>query len=262
MKNVEMQLNRWYEEYHKPRFLGIDPLCSVRKLQSKEDREVAALIASVISYGRVEIIIKNCEYLFTAMEWQPAEYIRTATVSDMRKRVGEFRHRFNSASDIVLLFQVLKKILKHYGTIEAFFIDNRAIGEEPLRDSITSFSSRVKKMASSFVFKGDSRGFDYLFPSPESGSACKRLNMFLRWVVRVDDQIDLGIWSKVKPSQLIIPVDTHVAEQSRKLGLTSRNAADWKMAEEITSVLRVFDPQDPVRYDFSLCRAGMVSKVA
>lgn len=259
MKKIERQLNEWFKQYHKSEFLTIDPLVSVRKIKSNPDREVGALIASVISYGRVEIIIKNCEQLFSLMNWKPAEFVTSTSIKKNEKMFSEFRHRFTSSEDIVLLMEVLGKIIRTSGSIEQFFIEGYDHREMSFKDAIVSFCKRVKKIARENVLYSG-RGFEYLFPSPESGSACKRINMFLRWVVRDEDTIDLGLWKMIKPSQLIMPVDTHIAEQSKKLKLTKRNAADWKMAEEITNVFRKIDPDDPVRFDFSLCRAGMMGK--
>lgn len=259
MKNTAFQLDKWFKLYHNQDYLTMDPLICVRKLKSNADREIGALIASVISYGRVEIIIKNCEQLFSQMKWRPAEFITSTSGKEMQKMFGGFRHRFTGSEDIVLLFEVLGTIIRGYGSIENFFIEGYNQKEQQFKDAIISFCGRVKKIARQNVsYSG--RGFEYLFPSPESGSACKRINMFLRWVIREDDTIDLGIWKTIQPSRLIMPVDTHVAEQSKKLGLTERSSADWKMAEEITARFRKIDPDDPVRFDFSLCRAGMVGR--
>jgi uncharacterized protein (TIGR02757 family) len=259
MKNITKQLTTWFQCYHKPEYLVMDPLVCVRRLNGARNREVGALIASVISYGRVEIIIKNCEQLFSEMEWAPADFIKSSSEKSVRKLFCGFRHRFTSSEDMVTLIGVLKAILEKAGSIENFFCADADVQDKPFKDSIISFTKKVKNIACKNVsYTG--KGFDYLFPSPDSGSACKRINMFLRWVVRDDDGIDLGLWKMVRPSQLIMPVDTHVAEQSRLLGLTDRNNADWKMAEELTSRLRKIDPFDPIKFDFSLCRAGMVSR--
>ncbi|HEX2956741.1 MAG TPA: TIGR02757 family protein [Chitinispirillaceae bacterium] len=235
----------------------MDPLICVRKIQGSLNREVGALIASVISYGRVEIIIKNCESLFSVMEWRPADFVLSTSGKMVRKLFTGFKHRFTDSNDIVTLIDVLRVILDEFGSVEHFFCTGIAVQEQPFKESIVSFTKKMKKIAGKNVsYSG--KGFDYLFPSPDSGSACKRINMFMRWVVRNDDGIDLGLWKKVSPSQLIMPVDTHVAEQSRLLGLTERTNADWKMAEELTRRFRKIDSEDPVKFDFSLCRAGMV----
>ncbi len=259
MKNITTQLNTWFHQYHKQEYLTMDPLICVRKLHRKIDREIGALIASVLSYGRVEIIIKNCDMVFSEMGWSPVDFILTTSNKKVRKAFSGFRHRFTNSDDMVTLIEVLRVIVSEYGSIENFFCMKTEIEEQPFKESIISFTKKVKNIAHKNVsYSG--KGFDYLFPSPDSGSACKRINMFLRWAVRNDDGIDLGLWKTVKPSQLIMPVDTHVAEQSRLLGLTKRNNADWKMAEELTSRLRKIDPNDPIKFDFSLCRAGMVAR--
>jgi uncharacterized protein (TIGR02757 family) len=128
---------------------------------------------------------------------------------------------------------------------------------ETIKDGLNRFAISMRAMAQK-IRKGGIQTFAFFFPIPAAGSTCKRLNMYLRWMVRPDDGIDLGLWKSVPVSKLMMPVDTHVAALSVKLGITNRETVDWKMAEEITAVLRRIQPGDPVRYDFSLCRAGMV----
>jgi uncharacterized protein (TIGR02757 family) len=127
-----------------------------------------------------------------------------------------------------------------------------------MRTALARLSDEVR-MRAARISGVAGRGFDFLVPSPESGCACKRMAMYLRWMVRPDDGIDMGVWKSVPPSALVIPVDTHIAAIARELRLTGRKTADWRMAEEITARLRRIDPFDPVRFDFSLCRTGMVS---
>jgi uncharacterized protein (TIGR02757 family) len=128
--------------------------------------------------------------------------------------------------------------------------------DNQFKGAVTSFTDILKDRGK--IHCGNRASFEYLLPSPQNGSACKRTVLYLRWMIREEDGIDLGVWKSVRPSCLLVPVDTHVAKIARGHGLTKRNSADWKMAEEITAALREFDPDDPVKYDFALCHAGMV----
>jgi uncharacterized protein (TIGR02757 family) len=253
---LHKKLDDIFQKYHKPEYLRLDPLLCVHAFAERQEREIAGLVASVLAYGRAEIIIRNCNTLFEKTGNEISAFATTTSYSEKKKLFKGFKHRFNDHIDMALLFQIIGEIIKEYGTIEGLFV---ASAEKSLSMKVLlhNFSIAVKKRGER-IFGCSKKSFEYLFPSPESGSACKRLNMYLRWMVRRDDSIDFGLWRRVSSSLLIIPVDTHIASLARELKLTTRKSADWAMAEEITARLRRFDPDDPVRYDFSLCRVGMV----
>jgi uncharacterized protein (TIGR02757 family) len=172
-----------------------------------------------------------------------------------------FKHRFNDARDLCALLLAARTMLDEADSIGDFFLGCYDPEADDITPSLVGFSAAILAMDYSEVFGSrqipDDSYFTFFFPSPASGSACKRLCMYLRWMVRPDDGIDLGLWQGVPPARLIIPVDAHIRRISRYLGLTRRNQGDWRMAREITAALRELDPADPVKYDFSLCHLGI-----
>ena len=247
-----------YEQYHRPEFIGLDPLVALQRFSRSEDLEVAGLIAAVLSYGRVETIIRNVECLFDLMENQPAEFIGATSFAEKKRCFKGFRHRFNDGADIALLLQTIGTLIDEYGSIERFFLSLSDNGTENILHALSAFHRSIMAKAK-LRCRTLSRNFRFLVSSPVHGGACKRLNMYLRWMVRPNDGIDLGVWNRVPTAHLMMPVDTHVSAVARRLGLTGRKNCDWKMAEEITAGLRTIDPVDPVRFDFSLCRSGMIA---
>ena len=256
-KRIAARIIGIYEKYHRPEYVGIDPLVTLLRFSRPEDLEVAGLVAAALSYGRVETIIRNINEIFTRMEFQPYGFLRTTSLSEKKRCLRTFRHRFNDGNDIALLLEAVKMIIDDSGSVEEFFSDNLRKLQTGIAGAISAFSAAVYALALN-CGAPLSDSFKFLIPSPVRGGACKRMNMYLRWMVRHDDGIDRGVWKKVQPAQLVIPVDTHIAAIARKLGMTARTTADWRMAEEITGFLRRIDPFDPVRFDFSLCRSGML----
>jgi len=244
-----------------PGHLENDPLSRCRRYASPEDREVAALIASSFAYGSVGIILKTLDGIFAEMGPSPRSYVERFDPQQELRRFAGFKHRFNDSRDLCALLLAIRLMLETAGSIEAFFLPGHNPADRNITRSLSAFSHAVLGLEYRPVFGAHiiprNSYFPFFFPSPASGSACKRLCMFLRWLVRPDDGIDLGIWSGVSPSQLVVPVDLHIRRIARSLGLTGRNQADWKMACEITSRLRELDPDDPVKYDFSLCHLGI-----
>jgi len=172
---------------------------------------------------------------------------------------GGIKYRFNSERDIICLIYSIKSALIEYGSLKKLFYSFYNSGDKNITNALTSF---VKYFISLDMFavygkKGHTVGMKQFFPSPAEGSACKRLNLYLRWMVRSDDGVDFGIWNKILPSKLIIPLDTHMARICTHLGLTHYKTTGWKMAEEITDNLKILDPEDPVKYDFALCHLGI-----
>jgi len=258
MNNYKLKnyLETTFMKYHNPEYMRLDPLLCVHKFTNDDDIEACAFLASSIAYGRAEMIVRNVNTLLDKMEGSPSSFIMDTTLKEKRKIFKGFKHRFNVSDDIALLLDCLRYVRIEHGGLEALY---RAVPQkETVREQLDHYTVTIKKIAR-LLSKSVHPTFDYLFPSPSSGSACKRLNMFLRWMVRERDGIDFGLWKNVSPSLLIMPVDTHIAQIATLLGFTKRRTADWRMAEEITGALRKFDTNDPVRFDFSLCRAGMVS---
>jgi uncharacterized protein (TIGR02757 family) len=244
-----------------PSYLANDPLSFCHRYHNPADQEVAALLAAVFAYGSVKVIKGSLSRVFSIMDDAPASFVDRFTPGKHRQLCEGFKHRFNDAGDLLALFWALRKMREQQGSIEAFFSRFHHPQADTVEQGLSGFSTAVLALDYRPVF--GRRGlpvdgsFRFLFPSPEGGSACKRLCMFLRWVVRPADGIDLGLWQTVRPSQLVIPVDRHIERISRLLGLTARRTPDWRMALEITTALRSLAPDDPVRYDFSLCHLGI-----
>lgn len=258
MNNEKLKnyLETIYERFHKPSFMRIDPLQCVHTFSNDNDIEACAYLASSLAYGRAEMIICNVNLLLKNMNYEPSSFIMNTRLKEKQKAFKGFKHRFNTSDDIALLLDCLRVIRLDHGGLETLFTDMPQ--RETIKENLDHYTMTIRNCAR-LLSKSVYSTFDYLLPSPSSGSACKRLNMFLRWMVRERDGIDFGLWKNVLPSTLIMPVDTHVARIAATLGFTKRSTADWRMAEEITTALRKFDSNDPVRYDFSLCRAGMVT---
>jgi uncharacterized protein (TIGR02757 family) len=249
-------LDSLYFRYHKPQYLGLDPVQYVRDFDRPADREIAGLLASALAYGRVETIRQSIQKVVRVTGKNLLDFTCSTSFPRKKKLLSGFRHRFNDGVDLALLFDSSAQAIATFGSLEGLFLQGVTSAHGNIRQPLDEF---VRMMRTWAMKKGrkEERTFHYFFPFPKDGSACKRLNMFLRWMVRPDDGIDCGMWKNVSPSMLIMPVDTHVAKAAGRLKLTSRKNADWLMAEEITGELKKINPSDPVKYDFSLCRAGM-----
>jgi uncharacterized protein (TIGR02757 family) len=241
--------------------LANDPLSFCHRYRDPADREVVGLIASSFAYGQVKIILNNLEKIFGVMGTSPRRFVEQFEPDQGKRLFAGFKHRFNDCRDLCALLWGTRTMLQEADSINDFFLSGLDPGAPDTTSALTAFSSAVLGLDYSPVFDADqipaSSYFPFLFPSPASGSACKRLCMYLRWMARPADGIDLGLWQEVPPAKLIIPVDAHIQRICRYLGFTNRRQADWKMAVEITAALRRLDPQDPVKYDFSLCHLGI-----
>jgi uncharacterized protein (TIGR02757 family) len=229
-----------------------DPVRFAHRYATRVDRELAAFLAALLAFGQVEVVLRNLEDLFRRLGPRPAGYVRGITAARAASAARGFRHRWIGERELALLLLACGRILAKSGSLEAAFAAGDA-GGPSIRPALAAFSARALRATGR---PGD-RAMKFLFPSPDRGGACKRLNLFLRWVVRPADGIDLGLWNSVAPSRLVIPLDTHVAFHARVLGLSARRQADWRMADEVTAKLRAVDAADPVRYDFALCHLGI-----
>lgn len=215
------------------------------------DCEFAAFICAILAYGKVAHIQSSTRKILTPMGPEPVEWLRNSTVRDLKKITQGWVHRFNKSEDMLLMLLLLKEIYSQFESMEHFLelqlSDTAETVLHRLHKKIRTLSAKLPKKGSSFWF---------LLPHPETGSACKRLNLYLRWMVG-SSEMDFGFWKKFDKKQLIIPVDTHVLKQARRLNLTRRKTADWKTAVEITNQLKFLDPHDPTRFDFALCHIGI-----
>lgn len=241
--------------------LANDPLSFCHRYTSPEDREIAGFVASSFAYGNVKIILKNLETVFQKMGPSPRKFVEEFDPLRGLRLYAGFKHRFNDGRDLCALLLAARTMLEEADSIGEFFLGCYDPEADDITPSLVEFTASIRAMDYSAVFGGDEipngSAFPFFFPSPASGSACKRLCMYLRWMVRPADGIDLGLWKEISPAKLVIPVDAHIQRICRYLGLTIRRQADWRMAREITAALRTLDPDDPVKYDFSLCHLGI-----
>lgn len=245
-------------------FLSTDPLSFVHRYAKNRDREVVGLIASSLAYGRVDGIKRSVEKILGIMGKSPFDF----TVNFSPKRQGAlfdgFVHRFSGARDISCLIYFAKQMIEESGSIGGFFMKGYDSGGENVKTALSAFSENALSLDSAPVYGtkklSPGAGVRFFFPNPNDGSACKRLNLYLRWMVRRGDSLDFGIWKSVDPARLVIPLDTHIARISKNIGLTALSSPGWSMAEDITNSLKKLDPKDPVKYDFALCRLGILDK--
>lgn len=259
---LRRRLDALYLQYDH-RFVDPDPLQFVRAHEDAADREVVGLIASSLAYGNVLQIKKSIGAALAALGERPAEAIRRLHPLEGARRLSSFKHRFNDGRDLACLFFFMRQMLEGSGSIEGFF----ASGDDPtaadVAPGLASFASRTLALDHGGLY-GRGRlpkraGVRFFFPSPESGSACKRLNLYLRWMVR-NDSVDLGAWTCVDRSRLVMPLDAHVYAIARKARLTRYKSPGWAMAVDLTARLRRLDPADPVKYDFAFHRMGLWKK--
>lgn len=236
-----------------------DPIWVVRRYPDAADREVVAFCAAALAFGRVQSILQSLEALLRVMGKHPARFVTRFDPDRDGHALAALGHRWIRGVDLTALLWVLRQMCERAGSIEGFFAAGHHADHVTVGEALESFSHRALALDLTAAYgRVPARpGVAYFFSRPSTGGACKRLNLFLRWMVRAD-RVDVGHWTHVRPSQLVIPLDTHVIRVGRCLRLTRRATAGWRMAAEITDVLRQLDPDDPVRYDFALCHLGMM----
>ncbi len=207
-----------------------------------------------MAYGNVKQINTTLKSLFEVIGDRPCSFLKNFNPHKINSGLN-LKHRFYTSSDISLLLITISDILSTHGSLKKFYLSHYEDSDKSVKEMLERTSDAFLTTAGNHSPKL-SRGLKFMFPKPSAGSACKRMNLFLRWMIR-KDSIDFGLWPEIPASKLIIPVDTHIAKISRKLKLTKLKNVSWKMAEEITGNLKKFDPGDPVKYDFALCHIGM-----
>lgn len=234
-----------------------DPVHLVRRYTTPADLEIAGFCAAALAFGRVASVLQSIERLFAILGPSPAAFVRQfepAAHPELRPLV----HRWVTGRDLAALLLVLRRMVEASGSLEGFFVERYSPGDPDIGPALDELCRRALAFDLSAVYgrRRANLGVCHFFPRPSAGSACKRLNLFLRWMIR-RDAVDLGVWTRVPASKLVVPLDTHVIRLGKCLGLTGRTTPGWKMAAEITGALRALSPDDPVRYDFSLCHIGM-----
>lgn len=278
-------LDRKVDAYNRRAFIDNDPICIPHRFTRKQDIEIMGFFAAVLAWGQRKTIINKCTELIDRMDGMPYDFVKSHGETDLRQLAG-FKHRTFNDTDLLYFVRFLHEHYNRYHSLEAAFVPPGAHPEfrsEYLDDAAVVIPGI--SLSSPACYLGElghtAGGWDvasalnhfrrYFFSlpdypvrthkhisSPASNSACKRLNMFLRWMVRRDDRgVDFGLWTQLKPSGLICPCDVHVERVARKLGLIQRKQSDWKTASELTDNLRLLDAEDPVKYDFALFGLGV-----
>ena len=245
---LKHQLDRLYSRYHSRSWVHPDPLEFLYLYRHSEDREIAGFVASSLAYGRVAQILKSVSFVLQEMGDSPFVFLESSSPANISHLFRNFRHRFTSGTDLSQVLIAIKRVLEKHGSLYSCFLSAYDPSGETVLPAIASLTDEIRSHMT------DVR--NSLLPMPARGSACKRLNLFMRWMVRAD-AVDPGGWPGVSPSKLIIPLDTHMHRISLLLGLTQGKQANMKTAMEITRSFRRFAPEDPVRYDFALTRLGI-----
>lgn len=256
IEQIKEILEKLYVKYNRSEFIPPDPLQFLYKYSNPADKEIVGFLSAALAYGRVEQIEKNLTNLFGLMGPSPYAFVRDFDESK-REKLSTFKHRFTTGEDISDLLWILSKVFEDYGCIESYFL----LGyNETDRNIIPALSKFSKSLLAIHANKNNGQvgsGLKYLLADPSAKSACKRLNLFLRWMVR-KDQVDLGLWNSMDKAKLIVPLDVHMARLCRIIGLHSRKTVSISTALEITEGFAKIEPADPAKYDFALSRVGII----
>ena len=250
-------LERLYRDFDYAGRVERDAIRFPLRYPDPRDRELVALLTACLAYGRVDLFGGALESVLRAMG-PPWAFVRDFDPRRDAARFDRFIYRFNRPRDLVAFCIAARDVLAHHGTLEKCFVAGDADPAGPIGPALERFARTFLEADLGDVFPGGriSRGYRHFFPLPSTGGPCKRLHLFLRWMVRREAP-DFGLWTAVSPARLLIPVDTHIENMSRAIGLTRLRSRTWRMAEAITAQLAVVDPADPVKYDFALCHKRM-----
>ncbi len=228
-----------------------DPLELVLRYTNPLDQEVTGLIAAAFAYGRADTVVANVSRVLNRMQPSPFAYLTTFERTEARTRFAGFTHRFHKTPELVSFLECIAITIANHASLGGLFRKCYREADEDIGPALARFVEVLRAP------RPTDRALQYLLSSPDDGSACKRMNLFLRWMVRRTSP-DLGLWDFVDPAKLVMPVDTHIHRIATFLGINERKSADWKAARQITDRLARFDRADPVRYDFAICRLGIL----
>jgi uncharacterized protein (TIGR02757 family) len=258
IKGLKRTLDRFYREYDFEGRMRNDPIEFPHRYRNAPDVEVVAFLSASFAYGRVDVFKSTIDRILSRMGASPYDFLLDLDIKKAGRSFSGISYRFNENEDILCLLFVLHSILEKDSSIETTFRKSYRRDDANIGSGLSGLVGTMLKIDTTRVYGRNIRPAGYLqfFPSPVNGSACKRANLFLRWMIR-DRDIDFGIWNGIPKNKLVIPLDTHIARISRCLGFTERKSQDWKTAVEITRALKGLDPQDPLKYDFALCHHGI-----
>ncbi len=252
--DIKAVLDAAVDRFLRPEFLADDPIAVPHRFSRLQDIEIAGFWTALLAWGQRKTIINSAKRLMELMDQAPHQFIVQHQEQD-RKRFLDFKHRTFNATDALYFLEFLQHWYQHHDSLEQAFADHLPPGSPHTGPALTGFHDLFFSLPD---FPERTRKH---IATPARNSACKRLNMFLRWMVRPSDNgVDFGLWRQIKPSQLLIPLDVHVDRVARRLGLLHRPASDWPAVLELTESLRQFDPQDPVKYDFALFGLGVLDQ--
>ena len=243
-------LDKKAAQYNSPEFISSDPISIPHQFSKKEDIEISGFLSATIAWGQRVTILKNANRLMQIMDNRPYDFVMNAGADDLRNLSG-FVHRTFNGDDCLFFIEALKHIYTNCGGLENAFSQGISPNDINVFKGIISF--RDTFLQAPHLLRSCKH-----VANPAKGSTAKRINMFLRWMVRSDDKgVDFGLWRKISPAQLCCPLDVHVGNVARKLGLLNRTQNDWRAVEELTRNLKEFDPDDPIKYDFALFGMGV-----
>ncbi len=249
LKIDKKSLESLYHRLNRRRFVHPDPLEFLYDYRPIKDREIVGLVASSLAYGTVKRILTSVSHVLKIMGPSPAAFLRAATLESLLKDFNGFIHRFATGEDLSMMLMGAKRVIAEYGSLCNCLTSGLRTEDQTLVPALNRFAREIA------AWDAD-KSPGHLIPLPDRGSACKRLNLFLRWMVRRDG-VDPGGWDTVPVSKLIVPLDTHMFKVGHAFGMTSRKRPDMRTALEVTEGFRRIEPDDPVKYDFSLTRLGI-----
>lgn len=251
MTDLKVFLDEKVAEYNRPGFIEHDPITIPHQYSLPQDIEIAGFIAAVLAWGQRKTIINKCREFFQMMDNSPYDFVLNHDEKDL-KPFTNFKHRTFNGTDALYFISFFKHHYQQYPSLEDAFMLSANVNADDTESHLIGFFNHFFSLEDHPV-----RTYKHL-PNPIRKSACKRINMFLRWMVRSDDcGVDFGIWNRIKPHQLVCPCDLHVDRVGRSLGLIKRKQTDWQTAIELTRNLKIFDAEDPVKYDFALFGLGV-----
>lgn len=252
------QIRTWLDEkvalFNRPDFIPNDPISIPHRFSQQQDIEISAFFAAILAWGQRKTIINKCSELMALMDNAPYQFITGHSETDL-KRFLHFKHRTFNTTDTLYFIAFLRHYYLQHNTLETAFAQFLSPKDDNCRKALSGFYNLF------FSLENAPKRTQKHISTPDKKSACKRINMFLRWMVRSDAQgVDFGIWKQIKPAQLLIPLDVHVERIARRLHLIERKQSDWHTVLELTDRLKTFDPNDPIKYDFALFGIGVLEK--
>jgi uncharacterized protein (TIGR02757 family) len=253
---LQTLLEGLYSRYNHRSFIEPDPLQFVYRYRNPADMEIVAFLAAELAYGRVQQIQKSLTNLLARMNGSPFEFVSNFD-EHKRRKLKDFKHRFTDGDSLSDLLMLLRKVLRRYESIQDCFVQGYNSGDKNIIPALSKFCNLLLHMHAESHNGDVSRGLGYLLPKLSAGSACKRLNLFLRWMVRNDD-VDTGLWESIDKAKLLVPVDVHMGRLCRILGLHNDKTISLSTSVIITESFAKLEPADPVKYDFALSRIGIL----